>query len=145
MGAGVAGLCAALEIAKAGEHCLLVSTNQSERAQSNLAAGGINADFNNVTTHYEDTMKTGAYLANEESVKELTTHAPEMIHFLQDLGVPFQMDGTQLASRKMGGHSVSRTVFAGSITGKAIMSALIDEVRRYEAKGLIERLPHHCF
>ncbi len=45
----------------------------------------------------------------------------------------------------MGGHRRANTAFAQNSTGKAIMSARIDEVRKYEAQGRIERLSHHDF
>lgn len=47
--------------------------------------------------------------------------------------------------RRMGGYGKARTVFAKNRTGKVVMTALIDEVRKYEALGLVESLSHHAF
>ena len=45
--------------------------------------------------------------------------------------------------RSFGGQKKKRTAFSQSSTGKMIMTALIDAVRKHEAAGLTERLPHH--
>ena len=48
-----------------------------------------------------------------------------------------------MVQRYFGGQKKARTAYAQSSTGKVLVSALIDAVRRYEAQGLVERLPHH--
>ena len=152
IGAGLAGLSAALALAETGIKCRLISAQNSERAQSVLAEGGINAALNTMgegdTTelHFDETMKGGAYLADPNAVKALTDNAPSVVRKLAELGVPFNRnpDGS-LALRSFGGQKKKRTAFAQSSTGKMIMTALTDEVRRYEAKGLVTRLPHHTF
>ncbi|MBR1736635.1 MAG: FAD-binding protein, partial [Firmicutes bacterium] len=82
IGAGLAGLSAAITAAKNGKSCRLISKQPSERAQSVLAEGGINAALDTMgegdtyREHFEDTMKGGAYLADPEAVKNLTSNAP---------------------------------------------------------------------
>ncbi len=152
LGAGLAGLSAALTLAEAGIKCRLISAQNSERAQSVLAEGGINAALDTMgegdTTelHFEETMKGGAYLADPNAVRALTDSAPAVVTKLAGLGVPFNRnpDGS-LTLRSFGGQKKKRTAFAQSSTGKMIMTALTDEVRKYEAKGLVIRLPHHTF
>ena len=144
-GAGLAGLSAALTCAEHGAECVLISVQPSERAQSVLAEGGMNAALNTMGEddaprfHYEDTMKGGAFLSDPNAVKGLTDAAPEVIQRLWSLGVPFQMKGDGLMLRPFGGQKKRRTAYAFSSTGKAVMNALIDEVRKYEAAGLIHR------
>ena len=72
IGAGLAGLSAAKELAERGVYVRLFSVQASERAQSNLAEGGINAcldvmgENDTWIEHYEDTMKGGCYLADPD-------------------------------------------------------------------------------
>ena len=150
IGAGLAGLSAALTLAEKGISCRLISAQHSERAQSVLAEGGINAaldtmgENDSVSLHFEDTMKGGVMLADPNAVKALTDNAPAVVRKLAALGVPFNRnpDGS-IMLRSFGGQKKKRTAFVRSSTGKMIMTALIDGVRKYEAKGLVERLPHH--
>lgn len=149
IGAGLAGLSAAVALAEREIPCALISCQSSERAQSVLAEGGINAaldvmgENDSPAEHYSDTMRGGCDLADPNAVRGLTEHAPEIVRRLLDIGVPFQMEGGTLIQRNFGGQKKKRTAYAKSSTGKAIMTALIDEARKYEALGLICRYPHH--
>ena len=70
IGAGLAGLSAALKLSEAGVRSRLISVQTSERAQSNLAEGGINACMNvmgeddHAYEHFEDTVRGGCGLAD---------------------------------------------------------------------------------
>ena len=149
IGAGLSGLFAAITLAENNIPCRLISSQPSERAQSVLAEGGINAaldtmgENDSVSEHFNDTMKGGCFLESEEAVKALTDNAPDIVRKLVHLGVPFNSENGKLILRNFGGQKKKRTAFAKSSTGKIIMTALIDEVRKYEAKGLVERFPHH--
>lgn len=151
IGAGLAGLSAAICLAKNGCACRLISLQPSERAQSVMAEGGINAaldtmgEHDSIQNHYEDTVKGGAFLADENAVWNLTSHAPQIVNQLCSLGAPFNRQGQELVLRNFGGQKKKRTAYAKSSTGKILMSALIDEARKYEASGLIKRYPHHQF
>ncbi len=152
IGAGLAGLSAAMTLAKRNIRCRLVSVQSSERAQSVLAEGGINGaldtmgESDDVRFHMEDTLKAGVYLADPEAVRGLAEHAPEVIRMLRDLGVPFNtLENGEIRLRNFGGQKKKRTAYAKSSTGKIIMSAMIDAVRRYEAESRILRMPHHEF
>ena len=151
VGAGLAGLSAALTLAKQHQPCRLISVQASGRAQSVLAEGGINGALNNmgegdsILLHEEDTCLAGCQIADEEAVRGLTGHAPAIIQMLADLGVPFNRQDGKILQRSFGGQRKKRTAFAKSSTGKMIMHALIDEVRKYEVLGLIRRYPHHLF
>ncbi len=151
IGAGLAGLSASVTLAEHGVPCALISLQNSERAQSVLAEGGINAALNTmgendtVQNHYQDTVKGGVYLADPNAVQNLTYHAPEIVRWLEQLGVPFNMTESDIMLRNFGGQKKKRTAYARSSTGKIIMTALIDEVRKYEVSGLVQRFPHHRF
>jgi succinate dehydrogenase / fumarate reductase flavoprotein subunit len=150
VGAGLAGLAAAIALSKKGVYSRLISVQASERAQSVMAEGGINGVLNtmgeddNVENHFNDTIKAGCNIADEDAVRGLTKTAPYIIERLDKLGVPFNRnsDGT-IMQRNFGGQKKKRTAYAKSSTGKIIMTALIDEARRFEEQGFIERFPSH--
>ena len=149
LGAGLAGLSAALELSRKGRRVRLISAQTSERAQSNLAEGGINACLNvmgendTVEEHFEDTIKGGCSIADPNMVWGLCSAAPEIVKELNLLGVPFNRENSHIVQRNFGGQKKKRTAFVQSSTGKMLMSALTDEARRFEAEGLIERFSHH--
>ena len=149
VGAGLSGLSAAIHLAKAGIPCNLISALPSERAQSVLAEGGINAALDTMgehdtpAEHFADTMKGGEDLADPNAVAGLTEHAPEIVRWMFSLGTPFQMEEERLILRNFGGQKKKRTAYSKSSTGKVLMTALIDEARRWEDAGLIHRFSHH--
>ena len=151
IGAGLAGLSAAIELAKQNIECNLISSQPSERAQSVLAEGGINGALDLMgqqdtpAEHFADTMSGGVFLADPGAVKGLTEQAPEILRWLRSIGVPFQMEKGNMIQRSFGGQKKKRTAYAKSSTGKAVMTAMIDETRKYEAAGLVHRYDHHEF
>ena len=94
IGAGMAGLAAAIALAERGVCCRLISSQCSERAQSVLAKGGINAaldlmgEHDSVEKHFADTMRGGVYLADPNAVWGLVSHAPDIVYWLASLGAP---------------------------------------------------------
>lgn len=144
IGSGLSGLSCAIELAQNGIQSTLVSPYPSERAQSVMAAGGINACLgkdDSPEQHTLDTLKSGGYIASEKALKGLSTNAISIVKWLEELGVVFTRDENgEVALRAFGGQSKKRTAYAGASTGKQIMSALIRESRKYESKNLIKRL-----
>ena len=151
IGAGLAGLSAAITLADKGISSNLISNYPSERAQSVMAEGGINGvldtmgEGDRVENHFEDTMKAGGEIADEAMVQGLTEAAPGIIRYLRKIGVPFNLKENKIQQRNFGGQKKKRTAYAKSSTGKVIMTALIDEARKYETMGLIKRYSHHEF
>ncbi|MBR2523860.1 MAG: FAD-binding protein [Clostridiales bacterium] len=145
IGSGISGLTCAIECASRGHHVIVVSPFPSERSQSVLAAGGINAVIrdgsgDSIRQHIEDTLKGGCYLAGEKAVTGLCSSAPDIVRWLESLGTVFTRDNTgDISTRSFGGQSYPRTCYAGTATGKQIVTALVMEARRYEGMGLIER------
>ncbi|MCR4837936.1 MAG: FAD-binding protein [Eubacterium sp.] len=146
VGSGISGLTTSIECAYRGMKAVLVSPFPSERAQSVLAAGGINAvldhkgEQDRVESHIEDTLKGGCYIAGEKAVTGLCEAAPEILAWLERLGTVFtRIDDGRIDQRAFGGQSHRRTCYAGASTGKQIVTALVMEARRFETQGLIER------
>ena len=149
IGAGLAGLSAALTLARMDIPCRLISPMPSERAQSVMAEGGINASLDTMgesdspDEHFADTMKGGVYLADPNAVWNLCSNAPKTVEMLCSLGAALKMKDGKLVLRNFGGQKKKRTAYAKSSTGKILMTALIDAVRRYEAEGIVKRYSHH--
>ena len=144
IGSGLSGLSCAISLAEKGIASTIVSPYPSERSQSVMAAGGINAALgkdDSPERHAEDTLQSGGDIAGKEAVLGLCSAAPEIVRYLERLGVVFSRDENgEVALRAFGGQSRNRTAYAGASTGKQIMSALIREARKYEALEVIERL-----
>ena len=146
VGSGISGLACAIETAKAGNTAVLVSPYPSERAQSVMAAGGINAVVqgpdtdDSVELHIRDTLDGGCRIAGEKAVAGLCSAAPDILTWLESLGVVFTRtaDGS-LARRAFGGQSRKRTAYAGASTGKQIVTALVQETRKWECAGRVTR------
>lgn len=149
IGSGLSGLSCALTLAQKGVSSLLVSPYSSERAQSVMAEGGINAavgEGDSPQIHAQDTWQSGGSIAGEQAVHSLCSAAPGIVAWLEDLGVVFTRDREKkVALRAFGGQSRNRTAYAGASTGKQIMTALIREVRKYEGTDQIHRLTGRQF
>ena len=146
IGSGIAGIACAVRCAEHGMRATLVSPYPSERAQSVMAAGGINAvtarceDGDSVACHIEDTLRGGCWLAGRNAVTGLCSHAEKVIEHLESIGTVFSVDEQGHPQvRAFGGQSHRRTYFCGSSTGKQIVSALVMEARRHETEGTIVR------
>ena len=152
IGSGISGLVCAVRCALRGTHVTLVSPFPSERSQSVMAAGGINAVItgdetgDSVDSHIEDTVRGGCGLGGEKAVGGLCEHSGEILHWLESIGTVFSVDDKGHPLRRaFGGQSHKRTYYCGASTGKQIVSALVMEARRFEAVGLIQRRLWCCF
>ena len=146
IGCGISGLSAAISLAEKGIKSVLISPFPSERAQSVMAAGGINAVDDNpdgedtVAQHVEDTLKGGCNIAGRRAVEGLCSGAAGIIQKLEKMGIVFTRDDKgSIAKRAFGGQTFRRTCFGGASTGKQIVTALVMECRKYEASGMIDR------
>lgn len=152
IGSGISGLSTALHVARAGGEVILIAPEPSERAQSVMAAGGLNAagigpdDQDSPALHCAETLAGGCHIANEAAVAALCKNAPDIVRELEEMGMVFSRDKHgAILTRAFGGQSKKRTVFSGTSTGKQIVSALNRQVRYYEATGQITRRLHAFF
>lgn len=150
VGAGSAGLYAALTAAREGARTVLVSQAALATTASYWAQGGIAAALGEDDTkelHQSDTLAAGRHLGRVSAVRVLVDRSPDAVEDLLHLGVDFDREGGHLALGLEGGHSRRRVVHAGgSATGRRItrqLSAqvaehpLIDVVEHASAKALI--------
>src|SRR5215470_6070283 len=146
VGGGLAGLAAVIKIAEMGGEVDLFSVVPVKRSHSVCAQGGINAAKNlkgegdSTYKHFDDTIYGGDFLANQPPVKDMCDAAPGIIDLLDRMGVPFNRTPEGLLDfRRFGGTLHHRTAFAGATTGQQLLYALDEQVRRYEADGLVDK------
>jgi succinate dehydrogenase / fumarate reductase, flavoprotein subunit len=141
LGAGSAGLRAAIEAHDAGAHVLIISKSRKGDPHTVLARGGINAALgtmdpeDNWTIHALDTLREGEFLADYEKVEVLCKNAPDAIKELVNWGARFhrEKDG-RLTQRFFGAHTYRRTVFYEDWTGQEIIRVLMEQVNRRRIK-----------
>jgi succinate dehydrogenase / fumarate reductase flavoprotein subunit len=146
VGGGLAGLMATIRIAEMGVPVDLFSIVPVKRSHSVCAQGGINAAVNwkgegdTPWEHFDDTIYGGDFLANQPPVKAMCEAAPGIIFLLDRMGVTFNRTREGLLDfRRFGGTKYHRTAFAGATTGQQLLYALDEQVRRYEAAGLVQK------
>src|SRR3954468_16843089 len=127
IGAGVAGLRAAIELAEAGT-VLVVAKDSLRESSSEYAQGGIAvalSDDDEVSLHEQDTINAGAGLCDEAAVRVLVEEGPAAIQQLIDWGVEFDREGSELLFAREGAHSRNRVLHAhGDSTGREIARTL---------------------
>jgi succinate dehydrogenase / fumarate reductase flavoprotein subunit len=135
IGGGIAGASAALGLCEARVPVLLVSSVGQLRAHSVCQRGGFGAASardDSSQTHFEDTIIAGDFLAHEPPVRAMTQRAPELLAWLERLGVPFDRTAEGLLQLlRSAGTSRPRSVHAGAVTGQQILYALWAELRRF--------------
>jgi L-aspartate oxidase len=129
VGAGAAGLYAALTAARAGARVALVSATPLARTASYWAQGGIAAALavdDSPDLHREDTERAGRGIVRPSAAAVLCRDAPRTVSDLERLGVHFDADRHgNLALGLEGGHSRRRVVHAGgSATGRRVVREL---------------------
>ncbi|QUL54025.1 succinate dehydrogenase flavoprotein subunit [Paenibacillus tritici] len=146
VGGGLAGLMATIKAAESGAHVHLFSLVPVKRSHSVCAQGGINGAVNtkgegdSPWEHFDDTVYGGDFLANQPPVKAMCEAAPGIIHLMDRMGVMFNRTPEGLLDfRRFGGTKRHRTAFAGATTGQQLLYALDEQVRRWEAEGLVTK------
>ena len=152
VGGGLAGLSCAMKLAEQGCKVKIVSVTHVKRSHSVCAQGGVNAAMNmrgehdSELIHAYETIKGGDFLANQPPVVEMCLTAPKIIRMYDRFGCTFnRSDEGGLDFRRFGGTFYNRTAFAGSSTGQQMLYSLDEQVRSFEAKGLVEKFEHHEF
>src|SRR5437588_11621714 len=127
VGAGVAGLRAAIALAEAGKVLVLTKQELTESA-TQYAQGGIAvalSDEDEISLHLQDTINAGDGLVNAEAARVLVEEGPERIQELIEWGTQFDRNGTKLTFTREAAHSRNRILHAhGDSTGREIGRAL---------------------
>ncbi len=141
VGAGVAGLRAAIALAAAGSVTVLAKREVSD-SNTQWAQGGIAAalsDEDEISLHLQDTLQAGDGLCNPEAAKVLVEDAPERIEELIQWGTEFDRQGTKLTFGREGAHSRNRILHAhGDSTGREILRALYAKAQSLKNISVME-------
>ncbi len=151
VGAGGAGLRAALQLAEAGLKVAVLSKVFPTRSHTVAAQGGIGAALGNMGEdswlwHMYDTVKGSDYLGDQDAIEFLCREAPQAIIELEHFGMPFDRndDGT-IYQRPFGGHSsnfgekpVQRSCCAADRSGHAMLHTLYQRNVRANTQFYVE-------
>ena len=136
LGAGGAGLCAALHAADAGKKIKILMVTKSivgKGGCSRMVQGGYNAVLNpndSFEKHFTDTLKGGQFINNQDLAWELVNTAPQRVKEMETkYGCFFDRnpDGT-IHQKPFAGQSFDRTIHKGDLTGIEIISRLAEQV-----------------
>lgn len=140
IGAGGAGMRAALQISQMGLSCALVSKVFPTRSHTVSAQGGItvalgNHHEDNWEWHMYDTVKGSDYIGDQDAIEYMCQNGPEAIIELEHMGLPFsRQDDGRIYQRPFGGQSLNfggaqaaRTAAAADRTGHALLHTLYQQ------------------
>ncbi|MFB6252530.1 MAG: FAD-binding protein [Halobellus sp.] len=132
VGAGGAGLRAAIAAQEEGADVAIVSKLHPVRSHTGAAEGGINAalrEGDSWQDHAYDTMKGSDYLGDAPAIETLAQDSPEEVIQLEHWGMAFSRedDGT-VSQRPFGGLSFPRTTYAGAETGHQLLHTMYEQL-----------------
>jgi succinate dehydrogenase / fumarate reductase flavoprotein subunit len=138
VGAGCAGMRAAIEAFDAGADVALLSKIHPVRSHSGAAEGGINAALGNASEddpekHAFDTVKGSDYLGDQDAIEVLCQEAPADVYQLEHWGAVFsRTEDGRIAQRPFGAAGEPRTAYAADITGHVLVHVLYEQVMKRE-------------
>ena len=144
VGAGCAGMRAAIEAFDAGADVAVVSKLHPTRSHSGAAEGGINAALGNTAEdspekHAFDTVKGSDYLGDQDAIEIFTAEAPGDIYQLEHWGCVFsRSEDGRLAQRPFGAAGSPRTVFSADITGHVLIHVLYEQLLKRMEQGSMQ-------
>lgn len=140
IGAGGAGMRAALQIAESGQSCALISKVFPTRSHTVSAQGGItvalgNAHEDHWEQHMYDTVKGSDFIGDQDAIEYMCKEGPEAILEMENKGLPFSRfeDGRIYQrpfggqSKNFGGEQAARTAAAADRTGHALLHLLYQQ------------------
>jgi len=136
VGAGCAGMRAAIEAFDAGADVALLSKIHPVRSHSGAAEGGINAALGNASEddpekHAFDTVKGSDYLGDQDAIQVLCDEAPGDVYQLEHWGAVFsRTEDGRIAQRPFGAAGEPRTAYAADITGHVLVHVLYEQVMK---------------
>jgi succinate dehydrogenase / fumarate reductase flavoprotein subunit len=140
VGAGLAGMRAAVEAARTGVDVAVVSKLHPVRSHSGAAEGGINVALGNVSDddaegHTYDTVKGSDYLADQDAAAIMCEEAIGDIIELENMGCYFsRLPNGKIAQRPFGAAGKPRTAFAADITGHVLLHVMYEQLVKYGVK-----------
>jgi succinate dehydrogenase / fumarate reductase, flavoprotein subunit len=136
VGAGCAGMRAAIEAHDQGADVALISKIHPVRSHSGAAEGGINAALGNASDdspekHAYDTVKGSDYLGDQDAIQILCDEAPDDVYQLEHWGAIFsRTEDGRIAQRPFGAAGEPRTAYAADITGHVLIHVLYEQLMK---------------
>jgi L-aspartate oxidase len=132
VGSGIAGLRAAIELARAGALVTLLTKDRREESNTEYAQGGIAVQLaEDDDLHEEDTLAAGAGLCDERAVAVLVEDGRRCVEELIEWGTEFDREGGRLLFTREAAHSRPRILHAhGDATGRELVRALLARAER---------------
>ena len=135
IGAGLAGMRAALSARQNGADVAVISKVHPVRSHSNAAQGGINAALEHAgddwRDHAYDTVKGSDYLGDQDAIEIMCREAGSEVIQMEHYGVTFSRDEEgRLGTRAFGGQGKARTFFVADFTGQALLHVLYEQIMR---------------
>ena len=133
IGAGLAGMRAALSAKEAGADVAVVSKVHPVRSHSNAAQGGINAALtdrgDDWRDHAYDTIKGSDFLGDQDAIEVMCREAGSEVIAMEHMGAIFNRDEEgRLGTRSFGGQRQARTFFVADFTGQALLHVLYEQI-----------------
>ena len=133
IGAGLAGMRAALSAKEAGADVAVVSKVHPVRSHSNAAQGGINAALtdrgDDWKDHAYDTIKGSDFLGDQDAIEVMCREAGSEVIAMEHMGAIFNRDEEgRLGTRSFGGQRKDRTFFVADFTGQALLHVLYEQI-----------------
>ena len=145
IGAGGAGLRAAVAAAEHGLSVGIVTKSLLGKAHTVMAEGGIAASVANVDAddswrqHFIDTMRSGKFLNNWQMVETFTKEAPDRVYELEQWGALFNRTAEgKISQRPFGGHTYRRLCHVGDRTGLELIRTMQEKVLATDAEIFME-------
>jgi succinate dehydrogenase / fumarate reductase flavoprotein subunit len=142
IGAGLAGMRAAIAAQAGGANTAIISKVHPVRSHSNAAQGGINAALTDRGDEWEehayDTVKGSDFLGDQDAIEVMCKSAGQALIDMEHMGVTFNRDDEgRLGTRAFGGQRRARTFFVGDFTGQALLHVMFEQliksgIRSYE-------------
>ncbi len=140
VGAGLAGMRAAIEAHDLGADVALISKIHPVRSHSGAAEGGINAALGNASEddpvkHAYDTVKGSDYLGDQDAIEILCNEAPGDVYQLEHWGAVFsRTEDGRIAQRPFGAAGEPRTAYAADITGHVLIHVCYEQVMKRDLR-----------
>jgi len=139
IGAGLAGMRAALAAKQEGVDVAVVSKVHPVRSHSNAAQGGINAALtdrgDDWRDHAYDTIKGSDYLGDQDAISIMCKEAGNEVIAMEHMGAIFNRDEEgRLGTRSFGGQRQARTFFVADFTGQALLHVLYEQIMKAGAR-----------
>ncbi len=147
VGAGIAGLCAAIAARETGAEVLLTCLDQPGKANATAVSGtlfnaalGFADQRDTKAAHFTDTINAGAGLNNEDLVSKVVEEIPLALNRLVSYGVRFREQNGAWVQFRSPGHTYPRTIYCDACSGSSLTGPLVEHAKEIGVRFLPQML-----